>query len=1371
MTETSINRSVEYSCHVLHSIMKDPFLQNNPNCQSLNEEMKESLESLKQCSKMSDKEGITGKAIAILQQIDQSIDSGDTHLNEKKISAIHTKLKCAQEMLLAASTEEIQPIRPEIAPIDMYLAFLCDVDCPDHNGAINGRIPQMLYSGIPFVTTSSLLCARGNTPDSEENQLMNESVLLRYSPSWSIYRSTTPGGKNFLVFIPKASASEDESRELLAAYDFNSDNLEKISVLEALIPQDKVDFTAFPKLFTANPSKNKLVYIAGHGGVGNPAGLTASNYEMLLQVLDEQKCRGMTESSCYSGGESTLLHVDKAKATYEKQKEADIAGKPAEPSTLKFPVIMRSIGDFVSYSEKTENFKSYFSELESFLESGRGETVAGMRSTIRKAGGARESKSDESLAQVFYPSGADSPAGFRPIGEKGESFSLTFVRLQQEKLLAKQLASKTDSIVVDNKKYLEIHPLVVETPLLFQKENPILLSLIPGTAHHYLKSVQLAVGSIEDFLKKNAKFYQDAEVGVSKGFYMAKLHSATGEKWEQAALCFEKEKLTCLYFQNGKYWRWIVGVTPPQPISQGQYALALEAWDDATRPSDSAISSQMGGQQDQNIFQKAFTENDDINKLRERFRLETVTKKEAEISAKLRTPDGFIDQQELKNTVIDSLLNGIDDTQDRESVVFQLLSINRPDLAQAVIERCTLSPNMQDLNGMPLVMAAAKADARELTNYLLKQGASPVTKDPISGNTLLHMAVENRNTSLILELLRMGGNLEAKNNLGNTAIFSTIMTKDIETFLFLKDIGANIDARNRAGHSLLGNALWYRENRSASINLATITKFLDAGIDSNGGNPSPLQIATKNSDREVIEMLLEKGATLTSSVIVEAMRNCSPEVVEKLLQRPDAALDAALTVAVELANSNYVKTLLQKGAKLHPTYNSKQYERGFERMEAAKDYSIIEALLKQGATPDFEFAVFEIFAEKNLDLIREWLDQGILKTSESLLSFALRYVERFRPLLRKLISGSVVLNNINQGTYKRFFDEIIAIGDFELVQLALANGAQVTDTNVDFIKTTPSPLTIAAKAIRNGTDPEGKIYKLFVEEHQQNQNECEKHSCFATPFAALVASGNLDLIEWAIAHGAQPQLATEGTEITPLQAAEVLADDAEGKILKRFIDMGVRISQEEDENENIIGPKLAYRGFDDIGAEFWKKIVDNNNLEKFQKTIRLGWITENAILEITKASVLQNNALFCRELEKNGFVVGCEKCPVIPPLFWSKLSGETLEYFLSKIQRHPRRQTIVKICLEAAVNNRNLADIKILIDNGANINEPGIFFLKDYPVFEAISNKNLPLLELLIEHNVNLSVISKNNQDVLTTAKATGDPTIVACVTAALAKR
>ena len=344
----------------------------------------------------------------------------------------------------------------------------------------------------------------------------------------------------FILFLPKELHPEltTNPSSALRALDFDP-ALKQIEVEEAFSePEKGANLNDFIHLFSEKPQLQKLFYFAGHGSAETVGALKSAHYQRFLSFLDQQGCRGLTISSCSSGGESSLLAHGDGEGHFDDPQ----AGH-------RFPIIVRSVGDFPTKLQKVEHdLKSYFNELTLFLEE-KPSTLPHLRDVIQKVE-SKGTKNPTNLVKVYFPHGKGIPGGFRPLDETAEGYSLTFNVVQGQRLRSHQwrspdpetlenlhpLSSPTATLHIEGKLYLEVHTLVTNIPIQFEEQNPKILSMTPGNSHHLFKSIELYKTPPLEYLKESMEFYETLKGKTSKGFFIG--HLSTGsDTLEEVALC------------------------------------------------------------------------------------------------------------------------------------------------------------------------------------------------------------------------------------------------------------------------------------------------------------------------------------------------------------------------------------------------------------------------------------------------------------------------------------------------------------------------------------------------------------------------------------------------------------------------------------------------------------------------------------------------------------------------------------------------------------------------------------------------------------------------------------------------------------------
>jgi hypothetical protein len=539
-----LNTYIQRTQNLIVNIQKDPTLPDE-----IKSILSASIENIKAESTNNNKNAST--LIDIVKKLEYEI-CHQTNISKNKIERIQKQLMRMQDSI---QKSEIPLEKPNLQKADIAMAIFCDIDSPDHNGAINSFLQNAMDHKVPFITSKSTLLGlqRSNAREAINSYDNMETELWKNQKDWHVFQQIdAQGHEGLLVFLPRTQTNGLTDEEILKAFDLNSDgSLKKISFNQLVIPsKNKIGVDSILNLFSQEPKKTKLFALAGHGGIGKPGGFSVEHYKQFLRLAEQQKCRGLTLTSCYSGGESTLLHFD------QKDQEKDSKTSTMVPK-VKFPVIARSIGDFPTQSghEAEKDISLYFKELNDLLSHPGGETAPQLGKMFKKVEQERgKYKTPVNLVQVYFPPSADSPGGFQTVGEGGKSYSLTFAKMRNEQILKSRVDG--EGIKVTQCKFLELHPLVVELPLIWKGVNPIILSSIAGNAHHYIKELQIKDQNLEEFLNVNKTFYKDSEIGVQKGFIIEKL--VTKDKiYNNVLVSINEFDFTCCYRENNKAYALI----------------------------------------------------------------------------------------------------------------------------------------------------------------------------------------------------------------------------------------------------------------------------------------------------------------------------------------------------------------------------------------------------------------------------------------------------------------------------------------------------------------------------------------------------------------------------------------------------------------------------------------------------------------------------------------------------------------------------------------------------------------------------------------------------------------------------------------------
>ncbi|GJC88347.1 putative ankyrin repeat protein RF_0381 [Colletotrichum liriopes] len=221
----------------------------------------------------------------------------------------------------------------------------------------------------------------------------------------------------------------------------------------------------------------------------------------------------------------------------------------------------------------------------------------------------------------------------------------------------------------------------------------------------------------------------------------------------------------------------------------------------------------------------------------------------------------------------------------------------------------------------------------ESVEYLLGLGAT--LRQNEKKETPLHLAAYRGKTAVIAMLLARGVDINAVNSSGWSPLDIAGKQGDLDVIKLLLEKGASVSV-----------------DMTYNSNPAIMAKLIEYGVDINAANSSgwsPLDIASKQGDLDVIKLLLENGASIWADTIY----NSNPAVMTTLIEHgvdinaADPSGKRPLDIALQRRDLDRVKIVLQKGASIDAadTYGRTPIE------IAAREYDLacVDLLVEKGA--------------------------------------------------------------------------------------------------------------------------------------------------------------------------------------------------------------------------------------------------------------------------------------------------------------------------------------------------------------------------------------------------------------------------------------
>ncbi|XP_048522709.1 putative ankyrin repeat protein RF_0381 isoform X1 [Dendroctonus ponderosae] len=162
-----------------------------------------------------------------------------------------------------------------------------------------------------------------------------------------------------------------------------------------------------------------------------------------------------------------------------------------------------------------------------------------------------------------------------------------------------------------------------------------------------------------------------------------------------------------------------------------------------------------------------------------------------------------------------------------------------------------------DINDIRISPLLSVADSPDLVVYLLSRGAHIKIRNNL-GETLLHLAVQARNSELVNFYLEYGLSANDKTLRGDTPLTYAVQSGFVEIMDLLLEYGADYKTTNPFNKNLVHLAL-AKNQREACRRLVTLDINLNQ-LDRNG--ISPLHSAAGRNYCDIIKILIENNANI-----------------------------------------------------------------------------------------------------------------------------------------------------------------------------------------------------------------------------------------------------------------------------------------------------------------------------------------------------------------------------------------------------------------------------------------------------------------------------------------------------------------------------
>ncbi|XP_065565796.1 putative ankyrin repeat protein RF_0381 [Artemia franciscana] len=299
-----------------------------------------------------------------------------------------------------------------------------------------------------------------------------------------------------------------------------------------------------------------------------------------------------------------------------------------------------------------------------------------------------------------------------------------------------------------------------------------------------------------------------------------------------------------------------------------------------------------------------------------------------------------------------------------------------------------------DVDGETPLGTAIKTSNLDLVKLLLKRGANP------NCGECLHLAVKKGGADLCNLLIKSGAELDATNVYGETPLGTAIKTSNLDLVKLLLKLGANpncgeclhlavkkgsadvcnlliksgaeIDATNVHGETPLGTA-------TKTSNLDLVKLLLKRGANPNC--EECLHLAVEKGRADMCELLIDSGAKLDAmnankdTPLLIAIRNNNLELVKLLLKRgANPNCGEYLHLNVKKGSADVCNLLIKSGAEIDATNVHGETPLGTAIKTSNLD--LVKLLLKRGANPNCGACLHLAVEKERMDLCELFIDSG-----------------------------------------------------------------------------------------------------------------------------------------------------------------------------------------------------------------------------------------------------------------------------------------------------------------------------------------------------------------------------------------------------------
>lgn len=581
--------------------------------------------------------------------------------------------------------------------------------------------------------------------------------------------------------------------------------------------------------------------------------------------------------------------------------------------------------------------------------------------------------------------------------------------------------------------------------------------------------------------------------------------------------------------------------------------------------------------------------------------------------------------------------------------------------------------NGKDSNGKTPLINAIIGNNIEIMRLLMKSGASVTSVDEYGKTPLIHAIINNNIEAMRILLNNINVKINKAYGLGKKPIDYAIEQNNIETIYLLLE--RNVELEFVRDVILLRYASEIGHFETVKILLENYNTTIET---KDNKERTPLFLASKNGNLEIVDYLLEKGADIEArdkedrTCLMNASKEGRLNIVEFLLEKganieeKDKRGNTPLIHASRESHLNIIKLLLEKGA------NPKTVNKA--------GYNILDIAVNE--SPNKELVLFLLDNVFSLDFENEELIEKLTKLIfnspvKTLNDALLHYQKLFTVLMNHIVERDYITNE-----------------SMDVINFFIKYGytKNISYENYYYMLANIIPEKISSSP--EYTEYRVEIIKLFIE----NDVIIDKENLIQDLIAITIKCQNLKLLKYLIEKGAQVDIEDNKGNL-PIFVASRQEDV---NIIKYLLEKGAAVDVKDKYGRTSV--HYAANSNNEKVLEFF--ILEKNlevNSKDYKNKTPLHYASSSVVSEV----LIKNGAnMEAKDDEGNTPLDIAIECNLLCKTKYLLENGAHIDF-----ENEERISSLIKLIFDKEIKNiyeaiieNDLEIVKFFINNGINTN-------------------------------------------------------------------